>query len=160
MVGQGFLHDPHVLVKMVDFDVQISGFNHGLPEEEQEEKHDEHNERPLHHVRQIQAHGKRWVLLMKKNLGTHQTVPHHQERYGVNSHDGKQHPGLVGKPAPADQRDHDLEKLEAVDGKDAVQSRDLCVASVDQLAGNGSKNQGKEAEENGRVVRTSPVVSQ
>ena len=66
MLRQGFLHDPDVFVKVADFDVQVSRLDDRFPKEEQEEKHDEHNERPLHHVRQIQADGKRWVLLMKK----------------------------------------------------------------------------------------------
>ena len=63
------------LVQMIDFNVQIPCFNHGFPEEEQEEKHHEKNERPFHHAREVKAERKNWIGA-EKNTCAH-TMPFH-----------------------------------------------------------------------------------
>ena len=123
-------------MEVVDLDVQIPRLNDGFPKEKEEEEDDEENKRPLHHVCEVEGKREIWIGSMEENLCSIQCIPHEQQGNGVDAHDGKQHPCLVGKPSPADDGDQHLEELETVDGQDAVQSTQFGVSPFPKFGRN------------------------
>ena len=117
-------------MQVVDFNVQVACFYDGFPKEEEEEKHDEKDERALHHFRDVEASREVGVVSVKEYLRTNQSVPHQQKRDGMNTHDRKQHQGLIGKPAQSDDGHEHLEELEPVDGQHSIKARNFGITSV------------------------------
>ncbi|DAC07524.1 MAG TPA: hypothetical protein D7H88_05470 [Candidatus Poseidoniales archaeon] len=130
MFSEGFFHHPDIFVQMVDFNVQVACFHDGFPKEEEEEKHHKKHKCSLHHIGEIETSGEIRVVLVKEYLCPNQSVPHDQERDGMDAHDWKQHQRLVGKPAPADNGHKHLEKLETIDGQHTINSGNFGITSV------------------------------
>ena len=100
--------------------MQIPRFHDGFPKEKEEKEDDEENECTFHHVRQIDREWEGWVGSVEENLRSIEGIPHDQQRHGVDTHDGKENPCLVGKPSPADDGDQYLEELESIDGQNTI----------------------------------------
>ena len=158
MLRQCFLHDPDVLVEVINFNVQVSRLDDRFPKKEQEKQNDEEEQRTLHHLREFETDGKGWVVSVKHDLGCHHAVPHDEQRDGVNPHHREEHPCLVGKPPPTNHGNEHLEELETVDGHNPFKAGQFRISAAPKRNGHRAEDQGKKSKQHGDVVGAFPFM--